>query len=181
VVLPRCTEVPRTNLNKPSEPSCPPALAFKMLSAFSTVHSTSWRTVVKVCGAQAAAGISSKPAIITWRRPTAKVLDQQIVAANQVVASIFNEVCVLVTAAFALTLVPGFRQPERSSRSRRNQGKPQSMTRRCDFTGMMGLKFSSSMCGNVVMVGTGDDVVPFGDFLVEGLGLLPVMLQRVGA
>src|ERR1700747_527616 len=28
--------------------------------------------------------------------------------------TIFNDVCVLVTAAFALTLVPGFRQPERS-------------------------------------------------------------------
>src|ERR1700745_852184 len=36
--------------------------------------------------------------------------------------SIFNEVCILVTAAFALTLVPGFRQPERSLLSRRNQG-----------------------------------------------------------
>src|SRR5262245_48136971 len=41
---------------------------------------------------------------------------------------IFNEVCVLVTAAFALTLLPGFRQPEHSflqSRvpsSRRAQG-----------------------------------------------------------
>jgi LytS/YehU family sensor histidine kinase len=36
--------------------------------------------------------------------------------------SIFNEVCVLVTAAFALTLVPGFRNPERSLLSRRDQG-----------------------------------------------------------
>ena len=27
--------------------------------------------------------------------------------------SVFNEVCILVTAAFALTLVPGFRRPER--------------------------------------------------------------------
>ena len=35
---------------------------------------------------------------------------------------IFNKVCVLVTAAFALTLVPGFRQPERSLLSRRDQG-----------------------------------------------------------
>src|ERR1700758_2526049 len=35
--------------------------------------------------------------------------------------TIFNEVCVLVTAAFALTLVPGFRQPERSLLSRRDQ------------------------------------------------------------
>jgi hypothetical protein len=36
--------------------------------------------------------------------------------------SIFNEVCILVTAAFALTLVPGFRRPERSLLSRRDQG-----------------------------------------------------------
>jgi two-component system, LytTR family, sensor kinase len=35
---------------------------------------------------------------------------------------IFNEVCVLVTAAFALTLVPGFRRPERSLLSRRDRG-----------------------------------------------------------
>jgi two-component system LytT family sensor kinase len=35
---------------------------------------------------------------------------------------IFEEVCVLVTAAFALTLLPGFRQPERSLLSRRDQG-----------------------------------------------------------
>jgi len=35
---------------------------------------------------------------------------------------IFNEVCVLVTAAFALTLIPGFRQPERSLLSRRDRG-----------------------------------------------------------
>ena len=35
---------------------------------------------------------------------------------------IFNDVCVLVTAAFALTLLPGFRQPERSLLSRRDQG-----------------------------------------------------------
>ena len=35
---------------------------------------------------------------------------------------IFNEVCVLVTAAFALTLVPGFRRPERSLLSGRDQG-----------------------------------------------------------
>jgi hypothetical protein len=33
------------------------------------------------------------------------------------------------------------------------------------------------MCGSVVMVGTGDDVLPFGDFLVEGLGLLSVYLS----
>jgi two-component system, LytTR family, sensor kinase len=36
--------------------------------------------------------------------------------------SIFNEVSILVTAAFALTLVPGFRKPERSLLSRRDQG-----------------------------------------------------------
>jgi two-component system, LytTR family, sensor kinase len=36
--------------------------------------------------------------------------------------SIFDEVCVLVTAAFALTLVPGFTRPERSLLSRRDQG-----------------------------------------------------------
>jgi hypothetical protein len=36
--------------------------------------------------------------------------------------TIFNDVCILVTAAFALTLVPGFRQSERSLLSRRDQG-----------------------------------------------------------
>src|SRR5262249_5186255 len=36
--------------------------------------------------------------------------------------SIFNGVCILVTAAFSLTLVPGFRQPVRSLLSRRDQG-----------------------------------------------------------
>ena len=36
--------------------------------------------------------------------------------------TIFNNVCVLVAAAFALTLVPGFRQPERSFLSSRDQG-----------------------------------------------------------
>src|SRR5271169_4462675 len=36
--------------------------------------------------------------------------------------AIFNDVCVLVAAAFALTLVPSFRQPERSFLSRRDQG-----------------------------------------------------------
>jgi two-component system LytT family sensor kinase len=35
--------------------------------------------------------------------------------------SIFNKVCILVTAAFVLTLVPGFRRPERSLLSRRDQ------------------------------------------------------------
>jgi two-component system, LytTR family, sensor kinase len=36
--------------------------------------------------------------------------------------TIFNNVCVLVAAAFALTLVPRFRQPERSLLSRRDRG-----------------------------------------------------------
>jgi two-component system, LytTR family, sensor kinase len=36
--------------------------------------------------------------------------------------TIFSDVCVLVTAAFVLTLVPGFRRPERSLLSRRDQG-----------------------------------------------------------
>ena len=36
--------------------------------------------------------------------------------------TILNEVCVLVTVAFALTLVPGLRRPERSLLSRRDQG-----------------------------------------------------------
>src|SRR5882762_5091275 len=36
--------------------------------------------------------------------------------------TVFHDVCVLVTAAFALTLVPGFRKPERSLLSRRDQG-----------------------------------------------------------
>jgi LytS/YehU family sensor histidine kinase len=35
--------------------------------------------------------------------------------------STFNEVCILVTAAFALTLVPCFRNPKRSLLSRRDQ------------------------------------------------------------
>jgi two-component system LytT family sensor kinase len=36
--------------------------------------------------------------------------------------AILNKVCVLVTAAFTLTLVPGFRQPERSLLSMRDRG-----------------------------------------------------------
>ena len=36
--------------------------------------------------------------------------------------TIFNDVCVLAAAAFALTLVPSFRQPERSFLARRDQG-----------------------------------------------------------
>src|ERR1700720_4305558 len=35
---------------------------------------------------------------------------------------IFNKICVLVTAAFALTLVPGFRRSERSLLSMRDRG-----------------------------------------------------------
>jgi hypothetical protein len=35
---------------------------------------------------------------------------------------IFNKVCVLVTAAFALTLVPGFRRSERFPLSVRDRG-----------------------------------------------------------
>jgi two-component system LytT family sensor kinase len=46
------------------------------------------------------------------------VIDSGIFAMD----SIFKEVCILVTAAFALTLVPGFRRPERSLLSRRDQG-----------------------------------------------------------
>jgi len=38
------------------------------------------------------------------------------------VDTIFNDVCVLVTAAFALTLVPGFKQPQRSLLLSRDQG-----------------------------------------------------------
>ena len=36
--------------------------------------------------------------------------------------TIFNDVCLLVTGAFAFTLVLGFRQPVRSLLSRRDQG-----------------------------------------------------------
>ena len=39
-----------------------------------------------------------------------------------VIFSIFNKVCVLVTAASALTLVPGFRRSERSLLSVRDRG-----------------------------------------------------------
>ena len=46
------------------------------------------------------------------------VIDSGVFTMN----SIFNEVCILVTAAFALTLVPGFRRLERSLQSRRDQG-----------------------------------------------------------
>src|SRR5437868_6593671 len=36
--------------------------------------------------------------------------------------TIFNDVCVLVTTAFELTLLPGFRRPERSLLSMRDRG-----------------------------------------------------------
>jgi LytS/YehU family sensor histidine kinase len=36
--------------------------------------------------------------------------------------AIFSDICVLVTAAFVLTLVPGFRRPERSLLSMRDRG-----------------------------------------------------------
>src|SRR4029077_14938620 len=54
----------------------------------------------------------------TLSRMSLLVIDSGIFAMD----SIFNEVCILVTAAFALTLVPGFRRPERSLLSRRDQG-----------------------------------------------------------
>jgi hypothetical protein len=37
------------------------------------------------------------------------------------------------------------------------------------------------MGDRVVVVGARDDVVPFSDFLVEGLDLVAVILQRVSA
>jgi LytS/YehU family sensor histidine kinase len=46
-----------------------------------------------------------------------KVKSSGLLAMN----TIFNNVCVLVTAAFALTLVPGFRKPARSLQSRQDQ------------------------------------------------------------
>src|SRR3984957_8345582 len=46
------------------------------------------------------------------------VVNSGVLAMN----TIFNDVCVLVAAAFALTLVPGFRKLERSFLSRRDQG-----------------------------------------------------------
>src|SRR4030088_3083938 len=51
------------------------------------------------------------------RHPSA-VIDFGVLAMD----TILNEVCVLVTAAFALTLVPGFRRQERSLLSIRDQG-----------------------------------------------------------
>jgi len=51
------------------------------------------------------------------RNPSA-VIDFGVLAMD----TILNEVCVLVTAAFALTLVPGFRRQERSLLSGRDQG-----------------------------------------------------------
>src|ERR1700729_4297859 len=36
--------------------------------------------------------------------------------------NLFNDICILVTAAFVLTFVPGFRLPERSLLSMRDKG-----------------------------------------------------------
>src|SRR6202030_2128952 len=55
---------------------------------------------------------------LSFPRNPSVVIDFGILAMD----TILNEVCVLVTAAFALTLVPGFRRPERSLLSRRDQG-----------------------------------------------------------
>src|ERR1700736_2178597 len=55
---------------------------------------------------------------LSFPRNPSVVIDFRILAMD----TILNEVCVLVTAAFALTLVPGFRLPERSLLSRRDQG-----------------------------------------------------------
>ena len=44
-------------------------------------------------------------------------IDSRFFAMN----TIFNDVCAIVTAAFTLTLVPGFRRPARSLLSRRDQ------------------------------------------------------------
>src|SRR4029077_2642214 len=54
----------------------------------------------------------------TLSRMSLLVIDSGIFAMD----SIFNEVCILVTAAFGLTLVPGFQRPELSLRSGRDQG-----------------------------------------------------------
>jgi len=54
----------------------------------------------------------------TLNRMSFLVIDSGIFAMD----SIFNEVCILVTAAFALTVVPGLGKPERSLLSRRDQG-----------------------------------------------------------
>src|SRR5260221_7661606 len=45
------------------------------------------------------------------------MIDSEVFAMD----TILNEVCVLVTVAFALTLVPGLQRPERSLLSRRDQ------------------------------------------------------------
>src|ERR1700731_3103174 len=55
---------------------------------------------------------------LSFPRNPSVVIDFGILAMD----TILNEVCVLVTAAFALTLVPGFRRPERSLLSGRDQG-----------------------------------------------------------
>jgi LytS/YehU family sensor histidine kinase len=55
---------------------------------------------------------------LSFPRNPSVVIDFGILAMD----TILNEVCVLVTAAFALTLVPGFRRQERSLLSIRDQG-----------------------------------------------------------
>src|ERR1700730_13065676 len=55
---------------------------------------------------------------LSFPRNPSVVIDFGILAMD----TILNDVCVLVTAAFSLALVPGFRQPVRSLLSRRDQG-----------------------------------------------------------
>src|SRR6202045_918517 len=55
---------------------------------------------------------------LSFPRHPCGVIDFGVLAMD----TILNEVCVLVTAAFALTLVPGFRRQERSLLSIRDQG-----------------------------------------------------------
>jgi two-component system, LytTR family, sensor kinase len=72
-------------------------------------------------------GTQQTPAGLTWlriekrlsfpRHPSA-VIDFGVLAMD----TILNEVCILVTAAFVITLVPGFRRPDRSLLSRGDQG-----------------------------------------------------------
>jgi two-component system, LytTR family, sensor kinase len=54
----------------------------------------------------------------TTEAPLIFIVDDEVFAMD----TIFNDVCVLVTAAFSLTLVPGFRRLARSLLSRRDQG-----------------------------------------------------------
>ena len=76
--------------------------------------------------------------------------------------TIYNEVCVLVTAAFVLTLVPSFRQPERSLLSRRDQvtalvvffflGLVEARWRRLIALGQLGLLHHRRQAGHVLQV-----------------------------